>query len=56
MECPYCKNEMKTGRIITAVNVWPYWLVVGKERRSAGVVMKWMGILPGINNLFINEI
>ena len=56
MECPYCKNEMKSGRIITAVYAWPYCLEDGKERRSAGEAVTGMGNLPGKSNLFSNEI
>lgn len=46
MECPYCKNEMKAGKIM-AVKVWPYWLENGKERRSIGETFAGVGRLPG---------
>lgn len=48
MECPYCKNEMKSGKIYAACNQKPFWLEDGKKR-SMGEMFAGEGNLPAQN-------
>lgn len=55
MECPYCKGEMKAGKIMAARGC-PYWLEAGKERRSIGETFAGIGNLPGKSRIGTIEI